>query len=364
MNYPEELREKWNDLMYDERDIIEEFLKKQYDLRYGRQRDSWHFEDEIEVVSSQGSLVKITDIMLDKDCFVKFHVKAFGHDYSWWECSNFAYGELSKIIEVLPDADDIVFDNAVKDLKRQNLNLRLDLLLAESPFQYGDGKDMVMIDGFGDDTNKIITELAISYGKDFVVKLRDHINIEYLHRTNEYKTVMEFLSLEPNLRKSVDEYTKTHYGSILFTLEGTDLEFDVSAIQRDDNGNLTIFGADTCCEDELITLTEKDIRKEYLEVVLRWLTARSNIMDTYNGHNNELVRKINAAWRSEKYHDSFSEILVALSQRDHHEFEDKFDTVVEADGTWAMNHAHEIMEGVCDDWDLETILSFIRYKED
>lgn len=89
----------------------------------------------------------------------------------------------------------------------------------------------------------------------------------------------------------------------------------------------------------------------------------SDIIDTYNGHNPELVRKINAAWRDDKYHNMFSEILIALSSRDHTEFEEKFSCSVETDGTWAMSHAHEIMEGVCDDWDLETILSFIRYEE-
>ena len=30
---------------------------------------------------------------------------------------------------------------------------------------------------------------------------------------------------------------------------------------------------------------------------------------------------------------------------------------------YAMNHAHEIMEGICDDWDLECVLKFIRYEE-
>ena len=88
------------------------------------------------------------------------------------------------------------------------------------------------------------------------------------------------------------------------------------------------------------------------------------IINPYNGHNRELVDKICDAWDNPKYHNRFSEILIALSSRDHVEFEEKFSCSVESDGTWAMEHAHEIMEGVCDDWDLETILSFIRYEED
>ena len=90
----------------------------------------------------------------------------------------------------------------------------------------------------------------------------------------------------------------------------------------------------------------------------------SDVMDTYNGHNAELVRKINAAWKSPKYHDEFEGILHALLERDYEEYCDKFETPDVTTSDYAMSHAHEIMEGVCDDWDLETILSFIRYKED
>jgi len=91
--------------------------------------------------------------------------------------------------------------------------------------------------------------------------------------------------------------------------------------------------------------------------------AHCDIIDTYNGHNPELVRKINTAWKSDKYHNMFSEILLALLIRDHEEYIDKYCEIEDYSGDWAMEHAHEIMEGVCDDLDLETILSFIRYKE-
>ena len=77
MNYPEELREKYNEVMYDERDIIEKFLKDQYDLRYGRQRDTWHFEPAIEMMAHQGSTVTLTDIELNKDNVVNFIVDAY-----------------------------------------------------------------------------------------------------------------------------------------------------------------------------------------------------------------------------------------------------------------------------------------------
>ena len=90
-----------------------------------------------------------------------------------------------------------------------------------------------------------------------------------------------------------------------------------------------------------------------------------DVMDTHNSHNAELVRKINAAWKSEKYHNRFKDILYALLMRDYNEYEYKYcDIPKDADIDYAIDHAHEIMEGVCDDLDLETILSFIRYEED
>ncbi len=361
MNYPEELRERYNEVMFDERDIIEKFLKDQYDIRYGRQRDTWHFEPAVKMLSYYGNVEHVTDIMLDKDRFVIFILD----DAREYECLDFAYGELSKVIEALPDAEDIVIKNAVYDLSEFANNLRCDLILQESPFEFGDIKvDNVLNDDGG--VHICVGGRALAeenFNADFLSKLRDHIHVEHLHRTKEYKEVMKWLSLEPNLRKSVDEYAKTNYGCILFTLAGTDIEFDMSAIQRDDKGNLTIFGADTCCEDEPITLTEKDIKKEYLEVILKWLNTRGDIMDTYNSHNPELVRKINAAWRDDKYHDKFEGILHALLERDYEEYCDKFEVPEVTTSDYAMNHAHEIMEGVCDDWDLETILSFIRYEE-
>lgn len=269
----------------------------------------------------------------------------------------------------MPDVNQMLIKNAVSDIAR--LCRECSVNLEEHPFNTkinGKMASVALVDyidgrvvAYNHD-GKVVSD---EYACDFLVGLRDHINIEVLHRSNEYKKLMELLSLEPNLRKSVDGYDKTLYGLVTFMIDGTDIEFDVSAIQRDDKGNLTIFGADTSCEDELITLTEKEIRKEYLAEILKWMKPKySDIIDTYNGHNPELVRKINSAWRDDKYHDSFENILFALAMRDEEEIGDKFGDLCIHESNDAMKFAHEIMEGVCDDLDLETILSFIRYKED
>lgn len=357
MKYPEELREKWNECMFDERDIIQRFLEKQYDIRYGRQRDTWHFEDEIEVVSSQGSLVKITDIMLDKDCFVKFHVKAFGHDYSWWECFNFAYGELSKVIEALPDADEIVKNRAVSDLNELAVKTNVRKLLEKNPYTHVVEAGSVFTQFVPRDVT--FKELADKYGSNYITKLRDHVQVEYLRSTKEYNEVMFLLTKEPNRYKEASDS-----GVVTFAM--SDIKFDVTSVGVDDSGHLVIFGGDinsNVCDN--MALTEKDIKVEYLEVILKWLneTKWDDIMDTYNAHDKELVRKINAAWKSNKYHERFGTILLALLTRDKEEFENRFDCDVELTEEFAYTNANQIMEGVCDDQDLECILNFIRYEE-
>ena len=95
----------------------------------------------------------------------------------------------------------------------------------------------------------------------------------------------------------------------------------------------------------------------------------TGIMDTYNSHNKELVRKINAAWRDINKRWMFGYIVYAIAQRDYSECEDKFDiddmggflaSIID-DCDWGC--IHNVLENVCDDQDLETILSFIGYEE-
>ena len=360
--------------MFDERDIIEKFLKDQYDIRYGRQRDTWHFEPAVEVVAYRGSLVQIHDIKLDKDKFVVFYVKTFCELNEEWECSDFAYGELSKVIEALPDAKQIVKREAINDLGQMTHNLRIDLLLKDHPFVYTEyGCKYVVHDvkignkgtaqplGTCDGEPLIADDIYTEYTSSFVKNLRDHINIEVLHQSDEYKELMEMLSLEENMR-----FECQNYGDATFVIDGTDVTFDVSSVRRNDKGCLVIYGNDIDAEVcDNIELTEKDIKHEYLVGIISEMKRNkySDIMDTTNAHDAELVRKINAAWKSEKYHDMFGAILLALLKRDTKEFEDRFDCDVTLSEEYAMNNAHEIMQGMGDDWDLETILSFIRYKE-
>lgn len=92
-----------------------------------------------------------------------------------------------------------------------------------------------------------------------------------------------------------------------------------------------------------------------------------DIMDTYNGHNAKFVKKINAAWKSGRYNQDFGLIVYSIAQRDYSECEEKFgcdmvnflSSIID---DCNKDSIHNVLENICDDQDLETILSFIRYK--
>lgn len=358
MNYENfDFRERYNEVMYDERDVIRKFLEDHYDIRYGRQRGTWHFEPAIELIATNGSLVQVHDIKLDKGRFVVFNVEAFCEKNVEWECFDFAYSELSKVINALPDTEDIKYKNAVFDLCCDNKKFGLNVLLKVAPFVYnnhGVPLRFVELDG---NIDSVAERLAEYYGKGFVIALRNHVHIEHLRRTEQYKKVVELLNKRPDKKIAFD-----NFGELMFPIKYTDLTFDVSRVGFSSEGFLVIEGGDV--DDPLykgITLDEKDIDVSYLEPIIAYLTKSNGIIDEYNGHNPELVCKINAAWRSDKYHDRFGDILYALACRDMTEWEEKYNDIIH-DSEDATNHAHEIMEGVCDDVDLECILKFIRYE--
>ena len=365
MNYPEELRERYNEVMFDERDIIEKFLRDQYDLRYGHQRDEWSFEHAIEVVSINGSLVLVHGVKLDENKSVVFDVEAFCEKSVIWECTDFAYGELSKVIEALPNADEIVKKNAIDDIATE-LELSGNIVWSTGQKHIiGDGFDVLMVTGKGSDAEVILRKFGVN-SEPIMLKnlstielkqLRDHINLCNLHKDNEYKKLVKFLSEQPNLC-----FEPADWGHVMFTIHGTDVKVDVLSASLDANGRLQL-----CVDDdnkEAIYLEEKDIRPEYLVDLVGYIEDHCyyDIIDKYNGHNEGLVYKINDAWKNKNYNERFGAILLALLTRDKDEFEAKYDYDIELTEEFVYTHAHEIMEGVCDDLDLQMILLFIRYK--
>lgn len=92
------------------------------------------------------------------------------------------------------------------------------------------------------------------------------------------------------------------------------------------------------------------------------------LMYGFNGHDCTLVNKINAAWRDVSRRSAFGYIVYAIAQRDYSECEAKLNiddmgdflaSIIDDQDKGAIS---DVLENVCDDWDLETILSFIRYE--
>lgn len=120
--------------------------------------------------------------------------------------------------------------------------------------------------------------------------------------------------------------------------------------------------------------TDKDVYAEVddaaqeAENALRKLAEKMRYYDTnihdvmthFNGHNPDLVRAINDAWKNPTMRDNIGIILGAIVERDSEE-------VVEKCGRFpqlfkeTLQMAGDILEKVCDDEDLKTILQFVGY---
>lgn len=377
MNYPEELREKFNECMYDERDIINKFLHDTADLSSGNQMYEYTLEPMPQLLGSNGEIYKVREICLDPEWFVNFMVKKKEGGLAVFHCHDFAYGELSKIIEMLPNADEIVRKNAISDISAlfNTIGVKNIVWMTGEKHIIGDGFDVILVSKTdcgievhlrkgGTNYNPTILD---SLAPKAIVQLRDHIRTDILKKSEQYKKLKEIIL--KNKGGAYNFCENNTFLAVSVTPDGTDMQLPVCDVSFE-NGQLNILVAinGTRLGDETgneeINLVEKDLTPANLDAIIKFFEEEvySDIIDTRNAHNPELVRKINAAWKSPKYHDRFGNILFALGCRDKQEIQDKFDIVIDCNET-AMDNAHEIMEGVCDDWDLETILSFIRYEE-
>lgn len=364
MNYPEELREKYNECMYDERDLIENFLNDTADLSMGNQMFEWTLEPMPKLLGHDGKKYEVREIALDPNKFVVFLTTSGGCKFVWRECTFFAYGELSKIIEMLPEPNEFTFNNKLSDIGHLANSYDVNAILAESPFNYNDENLFEL----GKDVCSTIVGLHNNDVK-FATALRNHIRVQILRKSEQYKKLKEIISKNEGGAYNFCEYNT--FLAVFITPDGTDMHLPVCDVSFE-NGQLNVLVAinGTRLGDETgneeINLVEKDLTPANLDAIIKFFEEEvySDIMDTYNAHNPELVRKINAAWKNKKYHDKFEGILHALLERDYEEYCDKFEVPEATTSDYAMSHAYEIIEGVCDDWDLETILSFIRYKED
>lgn len=84
------------------------------------------------------------------------------------------------------------------------------------------------------------------------------------------------------------------------------------------------------------------------------------IMDDTNSHNPMLVKAINTAWNDEETSKYFESIVVALMVRDADEVEEKVGEIQSVCDNW-IDFLPDYLMRIADDWDLRTILHFVRW---
>lgn len=121
-------------------------------------------------------------------------------------------------------------------------------------------------------------------------------------------------------------------------------------------------------KDEAKQVAKKEfecfVKEENIKLTRGYLMAISEdtIINDTNGHNKDLVNKINYIW-ARVYEDRFKPILLALYERDKIEAEEK-EITFDLFNSSFESFAYEFMMHVCDDVDLEVIIDFIRFRED
>lgn len=134
----------------------------------------------------------------------------------------------------------------------------------------------------------------------------------------------------------------------------------VNLRMHNDSGDVTYYmNPEACMEAN---------KKSVVEFEEPTVNEHTDIMDTTNGHNADLVRRINVAWNNKK--EKFSPILIALYERDLHEifnsdsfqFDEWTDECVayrDLENDWDI-HAGNYLQHIANDGDLESILHFVR----
>lgn len=84
------------------------------------------------------------------------------------------------------------------------------------------------------------------------------------------------------------------------------------------------------------------------------------IMDDTNNHNPMLVKAINSAWNDDESSKHFEDIVVALMVRDADEVEEKLGELQSVCDNW-IDFLPDYLMRIADDWDLTTILHFVRW---
>ena len=372
----------YNEVMYNERDVIQKFLDDTADIRYGNQMYEYALSSEVEVLAYNGAVYHCVEVYRDRDSFVMFRVKDGAGNYEVWEAHNFAYGELSKIIDALPEPSEFFMNEVDDDMKMWTKESSVSL--EGNPYVWRDGDSIFEVhnicylehdDKVGYEVREMRNtdgKISTGYGiwEEIPVKiakeLRAHVNAEILRKNVRYKTLKEQLShFGGNLYNFVE--SKNVGAAVIKYVKGSDLQLSVLDVSFE-KGSLEVLVsvADTRIADETgddtLLLTEKDLNPEDLDSLIEFFNE-PDVMDTHNGHNKFLVEKINKAWHTHDSRFEFYVIILALTLKYEEEYRDKIGcSIPKSVNEVDYGVAHNLLENVCDDEDLETVLKFLRYE--
>jgi hypothetical protein len=128
-----------------------------------------------------------------------------------------------------------------------------------------------------------------------------------------------------------------------------------------------IFFCNANSNAEAIDITKKmffDFCKENGYNAVGGMTTKvklSTLMNPYNGHNEDLVNKINYIWATGKYDNELHTIAKALFKRDEEECFEK-NIIPEQYENDLYGFLYEMFIHVCDDADLEVVIDFVRCR--
>lgn len=355
------LRIDYAELLCEARGQILDWLKAVAEP-IGNQMYEYTFEDE----TTWAGNCNVLSIRADKEHVVLFRDKGGHNDFTVFDIG--MDGVLG-FMEQLDDADDFNFDRVEKELSDMARSTATGTLDFDIPFDLGEwtrerivgvktsnldyGVLYIIYESGAEET---LAEWALGKGLwvaktlllwakgqgvmtfpdyDFV---HDYVveNGGYnLNKHNEFGALVIKLGDDDECPLFVEDIdTSDDYLKVVVSVKGTALEID---------------GNDT------MTLQQGDLTEQNLEDIAKFFKSKSDVLPEGYGHDKELVRKINNAYRDHR--ENFEIIMYALAQK----YDEATAEILLLNGFEQKDiakNATDFLAKICDDTDLQIIIDF------
>ena len=362
----------YEEIARQERDVILGFLYKQANLCYGNQMFEYCLND-IVLHNDYGIEFKVRCIRV-KDNDVIFDVVSTFGNHLECTCLEFAFGELSKLIDILPEPDEINKKQFEFDMSLWSNGGKIKL---STPFKWTDkdnhtyelhsifkdgGNVMYEVKGCDGDNdwglwNGLPDDIKVAE------KMRDYVASDILHNSEEYKAIKKTLGSH-----GYNFVENGEFPSVMYQPFGTDIELPILDIDTSDNQiSILVSIKDTRLEigdADSMTINEYQIDPKSLKPIVDFFSHQT-IMDDKNGHNKELVKEINNLWKVKSNRTKFNEVLYLLGEEFKTDYENQAGNVVpENPNCVTDSFACEFLSYICDDFDLQTIINYVNGEID